>query len=633
MPIEFDCPECGQRLGVRDGLANLPIKCPSCSVNITVPAQGLSTPEPQELDAGHGPVPEAGAEGVTHEPPREASKEAEAEGPGRVKEGPRGRSAWALLGVGLCCLLGAGFLVWWFFPSGGAGALKPWVPGEGQGFISVRVADLWKTSQVQQIVAEVHKEQGLDDPAEQIEQLVGFRPEEIERATAVFADIERSETWVVIETVGPIDEPKLRAAVVGLKDETHGDRKFFHGTWAGKPATGLHVAGPRILVFGPVVGVKKAIEVANERKGGALDDGLARLSSSRHVVAAFAVPGKLADAARRLSGGPQEARDMLLPLTEIQSGGLTVRLGTDLEFEATVHLSDIAKAEAAKEAAGKLLDVARKQLKKKNEGADGEADLFAEQSEKALDAVKITQSGTDVVVRSRVDMGPEVMGKVPATVALLGQTIRVMKRANNFRQVLLAYHFHREVYNGFPTNITDKAGKPLLSWRVAILPFIEQDPLYKKFKLDEPWDSPHNKKLIPLMPKTYLRAGETGGGRTSLVAISGPGSVHSSKSGGWAGAGVRIDQIKDGLNNTVAIVDSNLSVEWTRPEDLKIDMTGKFTPPRAMFRNEGGRYLFSMFDGSVRRVKATAVSDDTLRAVLTPFAGDKVGPDWERAAR
>src|SRR5262249_19103646 len=151
---------------------------------------------------------------VTHGPPHGASKEAEAEGPGRVKEGPRGRSAWALLVVGLCCLLGAGFLVWWFFPSGGAGALKPWVPGDGQGFVSVRVADLWKTSQVQQIVAEVHKEPGLDDPAEQIEQLVGFRPEEIERATAVFADIERSETWVVIETVVPIDEPKLRAAVV-----------------------------------------------------------------------------------------------------------------------------------------------------------------------------------------------------------------------------------------------------------------------------------------------------------------------------------------------------------------------------------------------------------------------------------
>ncbi len=56
----------------------------------------------------------------------------------------------------------------------------------------------------------------------------------------------------------------------------------------------------------------------------------------------------------------------------------------------------------------------------------------------------------------------------------------------------------------FPTAaILDKNGKPLLSWRVALLPYIEQDALYRQFKLDEPWDSEHNKKLIAQMPKIY----------------------------------------------------------------------------------------------------------------------------------
>src|SRR6516165_4525732 len=55
-----------------------------------------------------------------------------------------------------------------------------------------------------------------------------------------------------------------------------------------------------------------------------------------------------------------------------------------------------------------------------------------------------------------------------------------------------------------PAAIADADGSPLLSWRVAILPFIEQDGLYKQIKLDEPWDSEHNKKLIAQMPEIYL---------------------------------------------------------------------------------------------------------------------------------
>ena len=54
-----------------------------------------------------------------------------------------------------------------------------------------------------------------------------------------------------------------------------------------------------------------------------------------------------------------------------------------------------------------------------------------------------------------------------------------------------------------PPAIYSKDGKPLLSWRVAVLPYIEQGPLYNQFKLDEPWDSAHNKKLLALMPKLY----------------------------------------------------------------------------------------------------------------------------------
>ena len=54
-----------------------------------------------------------------------------------------------------------------------------------------------------------------------------------------------------------------------------------------------------------------------------------------------------------------------------------------------------------------------------------------------------------------------------------------------------------------PAYLADKQGKPLLSWRVALLPYLGQQDLYKRFHLDEPWDSPHNRQLIPLIPDVY----------------------------------------------------------------------------------------------------------------------------------
>ena len=75
---------------------------------------------------------------------------------------------------------------------------------------------------------------------------------------------------------------------------------------------------------------------------------------------------------------------------------------------------------------------------------------------------------------------------------------------NNLKQIGRGMHIYHEVNGRLPpAAITDKDGKPLLSWRVAILPYVEQQALYNKFKLDEPWDSPHNKALIEEMPAVY----------------------------------------------------------------------------------------------------------------------------------
>src|SRR5262245_6222164 len=81
---------------------------------------------------------------------------------------------------------------------------------------------------------------------------------------------------------------------------------------------------------------------------------------------------------------------------------------------------------------------------------------------------------------------------------------QLREAATNLQQVALAFHNYHDIHGVLPTNQFSKDNKPLLSWRVQILPFVEQEALYKQFKLDEPWDSPNNKKLIDVVPRLYV---------------------------------------------------------------------------------------------------------------------------------
>src|SRR5207249_2954876 len=115
---------------------------------------------------------------------------------------------------------------------------------------------------------------------------------------------------------------------------------------------------------------------------------------------------------------------------------------------------------------------------------------------------------------------------------------------NNLKQIGLAMHSYHDTYKHLPMHaIYSKDGKtPLLSWRVAILPYIEQNNLYMQFKLDEPWDSAHNKKLLEMMPKTYQMPNVEGGqpSTTRYLAFTGKGTVFEGTKG------IRIQDITDG---------------------------------------------------------------------------------------
>jgi hypothetical protein len=220
-----------------------------------------------------------------------------------------------------------------------------------------------------------------------------------------------------------------------------------------------------------------------------------------------------------------------------------------------------------------------------------------------------------------------------------------MTEQNNLKQVGLAMHNFASTNGGnqLPqaAAFRSKDGKPLLSWRVALLPYIEQDMLYRQFKLDEPWDSPTNIKLLPMIPRTYLQPDQQldGRGLTHYQVFVGPNTVFPDMPGkpgegpamkgpppfpGQPWLGTNIGGIPDGTSNTIMVAVAENGVPWTKPEDLVYDPKG---PLPALSKRFSSGYNIGLADGSVRFVHRN-VSEQTLRNAITVNDGQVLGPDW-----
>jgi hypothetical protein len=187
-----------------------------------------------------------------------------------------------------------------------------------------------------------------------------------------------------------------------------------------------------------------------------------------------------------------------------------------------------------------------------------------------------------------------------------------MQSTNNLKQIALAMHNYHDTYRKFPAAASlSKDGKPLLSWRVKILPFIEESALYDQFKHDEPWDSEHNKKLIDKMPRVYLDPAHpqlAKDGKTTYVLPVGEKSPFGGKDG------VFIANITDGTSNTLMTVDVPVenAVVWTKPDDWNFNPE---KPGAGLLDGKRKNFLASFCDGSVRTLPADIDLSDLRRLV------------------
>jgi hypothetical protein len=218
---------------------------------------------------------------------------------------------------------------------------------------------------------------------------------------------------------------------------------------------------------------------------------------------------------------------------------------------------------------------------------------------------------------------------VPILLALLLPAVQKVREAaartqsqNNLKQIAIAAHSHHDVFKRIPSpkHISQNGQAVDLSWRVSILPFIEQQALFQQFDTTLPWDNPRNAPFQNIVIQVYQSPRfEPVPGQTHYQAFTGPNTLFPDNGPRTFAA------IPDGTSNTFLAAEAIQAVPWTKPADMDVQPNGALPLP-PMFNA-------AMADGSVRFVDRRNVADDMLRKLIDPRDGNVIPPDWDRGAR
>ena len=221
------------------------------------------------------------------------------------------------------------------------------------------------------------------------------------------------------------------------------------------------------------------------------------------------------------------------------------------------------------------------------------------------------QSGADLRLSLKSDytyVGVMVGLLLPAVQAAR-EAARRASAANQLKQIGIALLSYHDVHNALPARYSTRDGKPLLSWRVHILPYLDEQRLYEQFHLDEPWDSPHNRTLIDKIPSVYSSPNRKVDGKTVYLASEAEGGLLSPTEP------TPFSKVTDGLSNTIMCVeaDSAAAVIWTKPGDLPYNNK---QPMQGLGHMRPGGFQVLAADAAVRFV-STSIDPDVLRGLLT----------------
>jgi hypothetical protein len=243
-------------------------------------------------------------------------------------------------------------------------------------------------------------------------------------------------------------------------------------------------------------------------------------------------------------------------------------------------------------------------------------------------AVRRTKAGILIETRRTLPLSPVVGLVLPSLIFTgsrgfpLGDLPTPQNTStNNLKQIGLAMHNYCDAMKSLPPAAAPrKPGQPPVSWRVLVLPYLEENAIYQQYRFDEAWDSENNKKLIAKMPAVFAAPGSkvASQGKTNYLAVVGDEYAIA------ANKGRSMEEIRDGTSNTIMLVESSdeKAVPWTKPQDFAVD---KKNPAAGLVDLRPGGFLAALVDGSVHRIAAD-IDTATLNALFTRADGEPVSP-------
>ena len=225
------------------------------------------------------------------------------------------------------------------------------------------------------------------------------------------------------------------------------------------------------------------------------------------------------------------------------------------------------------------------------------------------------------------------IGIIGILIALLLPAVQAAREAarrcncvNNMKQIGLALHNYHDANGCFPpAYIPDENGKPMHSWRVLILPYMERDDLYKAYNFDEPWDGPNNSVLADMMPDVYRCPSERAPNLndTSYAMVVGPGCISDGP------GAAKIADITDGASNTLMVVEvAGNGINWLEPKDWDTAQSDFFIDDGDGQGGESdhpGVVNAAFADGSVHSLSSD-FDPEALKAMTTIHGGEQVDP-------
>jgi hypothetical protein len=510
------------------------------------------------------------------------------------------------------------------------------VPADAFVFVSVKVSKLWDNPAAKPFrdwVATQQKE-GI------LESMVGLPFGDIDRVTVIVQSLESraksndDEPVVLVTTRQKYTDANVLKALAG-------------GVGDGKPLPLTGRAAKLRRDFGPF----RTVLLANDRtlvfSTSNLDEQeaaavLARLTARKGdgPLSAALTAANTHDIAASLNMTMLEPFAQLLAKEESAAPFLvllkakTVTLTADVDKTAKGKLvMAFADADTAKKAAKALEDGMRLittelEREARRPGGDSIEKLIVVRVVDVLKNGKVSVDGSNAVVSAELAFADDIPKIVATLPKSLKSSIIETTTSNNLKQLGIAMHNFHDA-NGFLPGDVGPDNKAM-SWRVLILPYVEQDNLYKQLDPNKPWNDPANLKALEEMemPKVFEHPGRPAPkGHTYFRIFTLPAKAKGTDRPLFTenARGPRLTDIADGTANTFMIVEAAEAVPWYKPDVLAYD--GKLPLPQL-----GGKdaevFWVAFCDGSVRKIK-TKLDEKTLRALITT-RGNEVIPDLDK---